>query len=165
MKYDIKEALAADAAGMLAIYNEVVETSTAIYCDDFADLDYMRAYISERESSGFPVFVARSGESILGYGSFGTFRGRPGYRFTVEHSVHVRADRRGQGVGAALLAALIERAKADGYHVMIGAVDSSNAGSLRFHERAGFQIHSALPQVGRKFDRWLDMTFVTLPLD
>ena len=171
MKFKLRDATLSDVVGMLSIYNEVVETSTAIYSESLADADYMREYIKSRVADGFPVFVLEStqdesGENptILGYGSYGLFRARPGYRFTVEHTVHIASKARGGGAGSALLCALIKRAKAEGYHVMVGAVDSANAPSLRFHKRAGFQIHSALPQVGRKFDRWLDMTFVTLCL-
>lgn len=161
----IRDARPDDFPAMLDIYNDVVATSTAIYCDDFGDAAFMQDYVRARELGGFPVFVAQSSKGIAGYGSYGAFRPRPGYRFTVEHSVHARADMRGQGVGSALMAALIDRAKEDGCHIMLGAVDSNNAGSLEFHRRLGFEVHSALPQVGRKFDRWLDMTFVTLRLD
>ena len=164
MDTDIREARPADLPAMLGIYNEVVANSTAIYCDDPGDLAFMQAYLAGREQAGFPVFVAESSGQIMGYGSFGAFRTRPGYRFTVEHSVHTRADMRGEGVGSALMAALIVRAKEDGYRVMLGAIDSDNAGSLEFHRRLGFEIHSALPNVGRKFGRWLNMTFVTLQL-
>lgn len=165
MDIQIRDARPADYQAILDIYNDVVTTSTAIYCDDFGDMAFITDYIRGREQGGFPVFVAESSGQVVGYGSFGVFRPRPGYRFTVEHSVHARSDMRGKGVGSALMGALIERARADGYKVMLGAVDSENAGSIDFHRRLGFDIHSALPNVGRKFDRWLDMTFVTLQLD
>ncbi len=161
----IRDARSGDYQAILDIYNDVVATSTAIYCDDFGDLAFMSGFIRGRENAGFPFFVAESAGEIVGYGSFGVFRPRPGYRFTVEHSVHARKDMRGKGVGGAVMAALITRAREDGYRVMLGAVDSDNAGSLDFHRRLGFEIHNALPEVGRKFDRWLDMTFVTLALN
>ena len=162
----IREAKPSDAAAMLDIYNDVVATSTAIYCDDLADLDYMQGWLSARSAAGYPVFVAIDANGqLLGYSSYGQFRARPGYRFTVEHSVHVSARARGQGVGGKLMAPLISRAREDGYHVMIGAVDGSNEGSLRFHDRLGFTRAGAIEQVGRKFDSWLDVVFVTLRLD
>lgn len=164
MDIRIKDARAADCPALLKIYNDMVASSTAIYCDDSGDLAFMQDYLRVRERDGFPVFVAESAGAIVGYGSFGIFRPRPGYRFTVEHSVHARKDMQGKGVGTALMAALIVRAREDGYRVMLGAVDSDNTRSLEFHRRHGFEIHSALPNVGRKFDRWLDMTFVTLQL-
>ena len=165
MNISIRDARPADYVAILDIYNDVVETSTAIYCDDPADMAFIEAYVKGREDGGFPFFVAESAGEIAGYGSFGVFRPRPGYRFTVEHSVHARKDTRGRGIGSALMTDLIERARDDGYKVMLGAVDSENAGSLEFHRRLGFETHNALPNVGRKFDRWLDMTFVTLQLD
>lgn len=165
-KFILREARAADAASMLGIYNDVVATSTAIYCDDLADLDYMQDWLLARSAAGYPVFVASdSNGQVMGYSSYGQFRARPGYRFTVEHSVHVCARARGQGVGGSLMAPLISRAREDGYHVMIGAVDAGNEGSLRFHDRLGFTRAGAIEQVGRKFDRWLDVVFVTLRLD
>ena len=165
METHIRDARPADYPAMLDIYNDVVARSTAIYCEDPEDLAFMEGYVSGREQTGFPVLVAESAGHVTGYGSFGLFRPRPGYRFTVEHSVHVRDKRRGKGTGSAIMSALIARAKAGGYRVMIGAVDSDNAGSLEFHRRLGFEIHSALPGVGEKFGRRLDMTFVTLQLE
>ena len=164
MDITIRAACSSDLPAMLGIYNEVIANSTAIYCDEPGDLDFMKTYLQGRGQAGFPVFVAESAGQLVGYGSFGTFRPRPGYRFTVEHSVHVRRDMRGQGVGNTLMAALIKRAKAGGYRVMLGAVDSGNTESLEFHRRLGFEIHSALPNVGQKFGRPLDMTFVSLQL-
>lgn len=169
MKITIRDARPADCPAMLDIYNDVVATSTAIYCDDSAGIEFMEGYLRAREQDGFPVFVAQSGAGntarISGYGSYGAFRPRPGYRFTVEHSVHTHKDMRGKGVGSALMSALIDRAKADGYRVMLGAVDAENEGSLVFHDRLGFTRSGVLKEVGRKFDRWLDVVFVQLNLE
>jgi phosphinothricin acetyltransferase len=107
------------------------------------------------------VLVADDGERrILGFASYGEFRPRGGYRFTVEHSLYVDAAVRGQGIGSTLLAALIERAMDKDVHVIVGGIDADNAGSIRLHERFGFTITGRLPQVGRKFDRWLDLVFM-----
>jgi phosphinothricin acetyltransferase len=96
----------------------------------------------------------------VGFASFGDFRPWPGYRFTVEHTVHVRADYRGQGVGGSLMHPLIERAIGLGKHVMIAGVDAENAPSLRFHERLGFERVAHFREVGFKFGRWLDLVFL-----
>ena len=155
----------ADYSQILPIYNDVVATSTAIYSEEPASVDYIASYAQGRLESGFPFIVAvESDGRIAGYGTFGLFRARPGYRFTVEHSVHIRSDLRGAGVGSQLMKALITQAKAEKYHIMIGAVDGENEGSLRFHDRLGFTRSARLGQVGRKFDRWLDVVFVTLEL-
>ena len=92
-----------------------------------------------RVGAGYPVLVAEDSSGVLGFASFGDFRPRPGYRFSVEHSVYVRADERGSGVGRALMLPLMERAAALGKHVMLGGVDAENTGSLGFHERLGFE--------------------------
>jgi phosphinothricin acetyltransferase len=106
------------------------------------------------------VLVAADHTGVVGFSSFGDFRAWPGYRFTVEHSVHVRADRRGTGVGSALMPPLFARGAALGKHVMIAGVDGSNAASLRFHERLGFDRVAHFREVGFKFNRWLDLVFL-----
>ena len=100
--------------------------------------------------------------------AFGWFRDVekwPGYRFTVENTVHVREDMWGRGVGNMLMRVLIERARETGKHAMIAAVDSTNDASIRFHERMGFTKVAHLPQVGAKFGRWLDLVLLQLTLD
>ncbi len=165
MGVEIREAFTGDAPAILAIHNQVIANSTAIYLEDPVDLPVIEQWMAQRIGDGYPVLVALIDDKLIGYGSFGVFRARPGYRFTVEHSVHVGAKCRGKGVGGALMAALIARAKADGYHVMIGAVDASNEKSLNFHARLGFKIHAPLREIGLKRGQWLDMSFITLRLD
>ena len=166
MSYSIDNAGEADLPGILAIYNDAVAFTTAIWNETRVDLANRRAWLTERTAAGFPVLVARdaAGE-VLGYASYGTWRSIEGFRQTVEHSVYVRADQRGQGLGPALLQALIERAKAADLHVMVAAIESQNAASIRLHQRAGFVVTGQMPQVGRKFGRWLDLTFMQLILE
>ena len=161
---DIREAAAQDLAGMLAIYNDVVATSTAIYRDIPMPFDEYERWWRARVDQGYPVLVAVSDEGVCGFATFGDFRTWPGYRFTVEHSVHVRADRRGAGIGSQLVRALTERAVQLGKHVMIAGVDADNAASIRFHERLGFESAAHLREVGFKFGRWLDLAFYQLTL-
>ena len=157
---EIREAQEADLPAILDIYNDVVATSTAIYRDEPATLEDRRSWLAARRAEGQPVLVAVEGGEVVGFAGFGGFRPWPGYRFTVEHSVHVRADQRGQGVGAALMTPLIERAAALGMHVMIAGIDADNAGSIRFHERLGFTQVGHLREVGFKFGRWLDLVLM-----
>src|SRR5262245_49962388 len=96
---EIRDASPTDLPALLAIYNDVVATSTAIYRDEPATLEDRRSWLAARQADGHPVLVAIDGGALVGFAAFGGFRPWPGYRFTVEHSVHVRADRRGQGVG------------------------------------------------------------------
>ncbi|WP_017930198.1 GNAT family N-acetyltransferase [Robiginitomaculum antarcticum] len=164
--FSLRNVAPADYAEILPIYNDVVARSTAIYSDDPATLGDIENYGQMRLSEGFPFIVAVDDDGkIAGYGTYGTFRARPGYRYTVEHSVHIRPDLRGAGVGSMLMGELIKLAKAGGYHIMIGAVDAQNEGSLRFHDRLGFTRSARLDEIGRKFGRWLDVVFVTLNLD
>lgn len=156
----IREALEQDVPGILAIYNDVIATSTAVYREDPASLDDRLQWFNARREQGYPILVAAGDSGILGFASYGDFRSWPGYRFSVEHTVHIRADERGRGVGTMLMQALIRRAAEQDKHVMIGGVDADNEPSLRFHERLGFVRAARLRQVGFKFDRWLDLVFV-----
>jgi phosphinothricin acetyltransferase len=157
---DIRECEERDLDGILAIYNQVLLTSTAIYRDEPATHDDRREWWMSRVALRYPVLVARDADGVAGSASFGDFRAWPGYRYTVEHTVHVRQDRRGQGVGRALMRPLIARAAGLGKHVMIAGVDAENTGSLHFHERLGFERVAHFREVGFKFGRWLDLVFL-----
>ena len=129
---EIRDAVHSDFDDITAIYNDVLSNSTAIYNDQPASRDDRIAWWKARLERGYPVLVAADGDSVCGYGSFGDFRPWPGYRFSVEGTVHIRSGFRGQGVGRKLLEALILKAKEAGKHVMIAGVDSENTASLRF---------------------------------
>ena len=162
----IRDARSGDLPRILAIYNEVIATSTAVYSTEPSTLGERSEWFEQRRQRGFPVLVAAEGDQVLGFSSFGEFRGAfSGYLHSVEHSVHVDAEARGAGIGRQLVAALFPLAAAQGKHLMIGAVDAANEGSLRFHERLGFEQVGHFREVGRKFDRWLDLVFVQRFLD
>jgi L-amino acid N-acyltransferase len=156
----IRDAVQADFDQITAIYNEVLTHSTAIYNDRPATVEERISWWRSRLAQGFPVLAAADGARIIGFASFVDFRAWPGYRFTVEGTVHIHADGRGQGVGTELLKAILARAKALGKHIMIAGVDSENAASLRFLERFGFERAGCLREVGYKFDRFLDLVFL-----
>ena len=156
----VRDAQEEDLAGVLAIYNDVIATTTAVYRDDPATLEDRREWWQSRAAQGYPILVAVEEAVVVGFASFGDFRASPGYRYTVEHSVHVRAGRRGSGLGQALMQPLIARARALGKHVMMAGVDADNAGSIRFHERLGFERVGHLREVGFKFGRRLDLVFL-----
>ena len=156
----IRDATESDLQGVLAIYNDVISTSTATFTTTPVTLDERRSWWQARTAAGCPVLIAHDMRGVAGFGTFGEFRAWPGYRFTVEHTLHVRADARGRGLGTQLLLALIERARILGKHVMIAGVDADNAGSIRLHERLGFTQAGRLHEVGYKFGRWLDLVFL-----
>jgi L-amino acid N-acyltransferase len=157
---NIRDARESDLPGLLEIYNEVIATSTAVYADRPVTLEDRIAWWRTRTAQGYPVLVAMRDETVLGFATFGDFRAWPGYRFTIEHTVHVSAQCRGRGVGRSLMQTLIARAAALGKHVMIGGIDAANEASIRFHERLGFERAALLRQVGFKFERWLDLLFM-----
>ncbi len=165
MTYRIRAAMAADLAAIRDIYNDAVLNTTAIWNDNCVDLANRQAWFDTRAQLGYPILVVENATgAVLGYSSFGDWRPFDGFRNSVEHSVYVRADQRGNGLGPLLMQALIERAKACGKHVMVAAIESGNAASIHLHERLGFITTGQMPQVGCKFGRWLDLTFMQLIL-
>ncbi len=149
-----------DLPQILAIYNEVIRNSTAVYSEVEFTTARGGAWFDAKAEHGFPFIVARDANDIVGFGTFGEFRPWPCYRHSVEHSLHVRADCRGRGIGRALLVELIARAAAMHKHVMVAGVDADNAASIRMHERLGFERVGHLREVGFKFGRWLDLVFL-----
>ncbi len=161
---DIHDATHADLPAILAIYNDVIATSTAVFSDQPVTLERQREWLDGRRAAGYPVIVARRAGDVVGFASYGDFRPWPGYRHTVEHSVYVAAGRRGDGIGRRLVEELLERARRAGKHVVIAGIDAQNDASLRMHEALGFRAVGHLPEVARKFDRWLDLVFLQLVL-
>ncbi len=165
MTYLIRDALPADIIAVLAIYNDAVLNTTAIWNEQPVDLANRQAWFSARATQAYPILVAVDAvDQVLGYCSFGDWRPFEGFRHTVEHSVYVRADQRGNGLGPLLMKALIERAKACDKHMMVAAIESGNTASIHLHEKLGFVSTGHMPQVGTKFGRWLDLTFMQLDL-
>jgi L-amino acid N-acyltransferase len=156
----IEDAVDQDLPQILAIYNEVIRTSTAVFSEVEFSLARGTAWLDAKMEQGFPMIVARDATGVAGFGTFGEFRTWPGYRHSIEHSVHVRADCRGQGLGRALLAALMQRAAMMGKHVMIAGIDADNAVSIRLHHSLGFATVGHFHEVGFKFGRWLDLVFM-----
>jgi len=146
--------------GILAIYNEVIRNTTAVYSDREVTLEDREKWLDAKRVAGFPVLVAWDSSGVVGFGTFGEFRAWPCYRRSVEHSVHVRADFRRRGAGRALVLELIDAAAALGKHVMIAGIDAENVNSISLHESLGFEVVGHFREVGRKFDRWLDLKFM-----
>jgi L-amino acid N-acyltransferase len=156
----IRDAVLADIGEMTTIYNQIVLTSTAIYNDRPATDEERIAWWKGRCKQGFPVLVAEENGSVAGFASFGEFRAWPGYRFTVEGTVHIHSSARGRGVGTALLEELVRLAREMGKHTLIAGVDADNEASLRFLQRFGFERVAHFREVGYKFDRFLDLIFL-----
>ena len=161
----VRDALESDLPEITAIYNDVVMTSTAIYRDEPATLADRLDWWQARVRQNYPTLVACDGGAVIGFASFGDFRSAPGYRYTVEHTVHVHSAWRGRGVGSELVRALIPRARDLGKHVLVGGIDAENIASLRFHERLGFERAAHFKEVGFKSGRFLDLFFVQIRVD
>ena len=154
------------APAILAIFNEAIQTSTALYDYKPREPQSMEPWFAAKDKGGFPVIgIEDEAGTLLAFGSFGTFRAWPAYKYTVEHSVYVHKDHRGRGLGREIMEALIAAARQRDVHALIGGIDASNAGSIALHERLGFRHVGTLPQVGFKFGRWLDLAFYQLLLD
>ena len=149
-----------------AIVNHAIANSCAIYDINPRPVEATVAWLDSRVNAGLPVkgLVDESGR-FLGYGSFGVFRPFEAYSTSVEHSLYVHHDHRGRGYGRQLLLSLIDVAKTQKRHCMIGAIDSHNTASIRLHEQFGFRLCGEIKQVANKFDRWLDLHFFQLLLD
>lgn len=161
----IRYASKADCAAIAEIYNHAVLHTAAIWNDRTVDTENRVAWFETRQTTGYPVLVSEENGSITGYASFGDWRAFEGFRHTVEHSVYVHPQHQGKGLGRALLAQLIVEARHAGKHVMIAGIESQNRASLKLHASFGFVTTAQMPQVGTKFGRWLDLTFMQLQLD
>ena len=161
----IRDATEKDLPAIRDIYNDAVRNTTAIWNEQPVDLANRLAWFNARQALGYPILVAVENDAVTGYASFGDWRPFEGFRYSVEHSVYVRNDQRGKGLGPRLMHALIERARAAGKYVMVAAIESGNQASIRLHERLGFVTTGQMPQVGIKFGRWLDLTFMQLALN
>jgi len=159
----VRDAREADLPEILAIHNVAIAETTAIWDTEPADLDERLAWWRGRLTAGYPVLVAEIDGAVAGYASYGRFRPKSGYRFSVENSVYVADRFQRRGIATALLTELLARAERSGtVHAMIAAIESSNTTSITLHEKFGFGTVGVLPEVGHKFGRWMDLTLMQL---
>ena len=150
---------------ILDTFNEVIATSTALYEYVPRTPEFMASWFADKAAGNYPIIGALDDSgALLGFGTYGVFRSKPAYKYSVEHSLYVHKNHRGKGVGAALLERTIEAAKAQGYHVMVGGIDADNAASIELHKKFGFVHSGTVTQSGFKFGRWLDVAFYQLTL-
>ncbi|HEY5231614.1 MAG TPA: GNAT family N-acetyltransferase [Galbitalea sp.] len=161
----IRQAVDADLDAILAIHNEAIANSTAIWTDDLVSRSEREQWLASRTAAGDPVLVAIVDDELAGYATYAQWRPKYGYRHTVEDSVYLAATHHGKGFGRALLTALIDHARAAGHHVMLADIESGNVASIRLHESLGFVEAGRLREIGTKFDRWLDLSILALRLD
>lgn len=150
---------------VLDILNEAIVNSTAIYDYKPRAASTMEGWFRTKVTSNFPIIGLESVDGeLLGFATYGAFRAWPAYKYTVEHSIYVRHDMRGRGLGDALLVRLIELARERDVHVLMAGIDTTNQASIALHEKNGFQPAGVVRECGFKFGRWLDLAFYQLIL-
>jgi phosphinothricin acetyltransferase len=158
---DIDAAQPADLPEIQAIYAHHVLSGTGTFEEVPPSIEEMEVRYRDGVAARYDWLLAHDETGVLGYGYYGPFRHRSAYDFTVEDSVYVREDVRGQGVGKALVAELVRRAEARGYRQMLALIgDSENIGSIGVHASLGFSRAGILRAAGIKFGRWLDVVIM-----
>ncbi len=160
MKIKIRPYQIEDAPIILEIINYNILNATALYDYEARTLESQVTILDDKISKGFPVIVAVENEMVVGFGYYSEFRFREAYKFTVEHSVYAHPNYLGKGIGKLILENLINLAKAQKLHTMIGVIDAENLNSIEFHRKFGFEIAGIIKESGFKFNRWLNSVFV-----
>lgn len=153
----LRPATAADAPAICAIINPIIR-DTAI---TFTTIERTPQAVAAEIEDRLPAFlVAEKDGAVIGFASYGPFRGGPGYAHTREHSVHLSPQARGKGAGRALMAALETVGRQQGIHVLVAGISAANPAAIAFHTRLGFAETGRLPQVGTKFGQWHDLVLM-----
>ncbi|HCU0882715.1 TPA: N-acetyltransferase [Staphylococcus aureus] len=153
-----------DLNAILAIYNDAIINTTAVYTYKPQTIDERIAWFETKQRNHEPIFVFEENGSVLGFATFGSFRPWPAYQYTIEHSIYVDASARGKGIASQLLQRLIVEAKAKGYRTLVAGIDASNEASIKLHQKFAFNHAGTLTNVGFKFNQWLDLAFYELDL-
>lgn len=144
----------------MAIYNPVVETSTATFDLTPRTLAEQEQWLVDRSGARAVLVAVDDGGDVVGFASLSPYRDRAAYATTVEDSVYVADGHQGRGVGRLLLDALVDTARAHGFHAMIARIVSDHEASIALHTACGFEVVGREREVGRKFGRWLDVTLM-----
>jgi L-amino acid N-acyltransferase len=154
--FSVRTATAADVSGIRAIYNYAIKHLIATFDTDEKSLADRQAWLSAHDAA-HPVFVAVDQDRVLGWASLSPFSDRLAYARTVETSIYVEPSHLGQGIGTALMQALMTAAREHHHHCVIAKIAGGNNISVRLHQRFGFVVAGTLHQVGWKFDAWHDV--------
>lgn len=149
-----------DLSDILAIYNEAIANTTAIYEYSAFDEAYIQHWWAQKKEGDYPVIIADVDGQVAAFATCGVFRARAAYRTTMEHSVYVHSSFQQRGIGRLLLKAIEQEARNRGVHVLIGGIDAENHTSIRLHEQEGFTQAAHLHEVAFKFERWLDLVLM-----
>jgi phosphinothricin acetyltransferase len=160
----IRRANNTDAVDIARIYNHYIRTSTATFDTIEKSVEERTQWLAGHDDR-HPVLVAELAGRVLGWGAIAPWGSRPGWRHTVELSIYVSSDSLGKGIGPKLLGALVAEARSAGHHALVSQVVTENEASLKMSERAGFGRVGTLREVGRKFDRWIDLALLEMVLE
>ena len=160
----IRPATDSDLDAILVIHNRAIRETTSIWTDVEVDRGDRERWLAARREAGHPVIIAEVDGELAGYAAYGPWREKTGYRHTVENSVYVADDFQRRGIARALMIELIRLAGERGIHVMIAAIEAGNTASIDLHSSLGFGAPVVIPEVGVKFDRWLDLALMRLQL-
>ncbi|MEH0155426.1 N-acetyltransferase family protein [Limibacter armeniacum] len=164
MEIVVRPAELKDVSCILEIINYEILNTTVVYDYQTRTYEQQLNWFRQKQRDNQPIIVAEMNGDVIGFGTYGSFRPREAYKFSIEHSIYINAKYRGTGVGKILMRKLIGLAKQQGYHTMIAGVDGSNKGSVEFHKKFGFTEVGHIKEVGYKFDKWLDLVFLQLIL-
>ncbi|WP_263832644.1 GNAT family N-acetyltransferase [Sulfurospirillum oryzae] len=160
----IRVANESDLEEILAIYNDAILNTTAVYTYKEKDIHERREWFLSKSEKGYPVWVYEKDHRVAGFATYGSFREWPAYKYTVEHSIYVHKDFRNYGIGTILLKTVVEDAQEKGYATLVAGIDASNANSIHLHEKLGFVSAGLIHKAGYKFGQWLDLAFYQLIL-
>ena len=151
---------------ILEIFNDAIINSTALYDYEPRSLEAMAAWFESKKKGNYPVIgVVNGDDQLMGFGSYGTFRAWPAYKYSIEHSLYIHKDHRGKGLGKLILREIIKSAKRQDYHCLVAGIDASNQSSIGLHKSFGFEYCGKIRQAGYKFSKWLDLEFYQLVLE
>jgi L-amino acid N-acyltransferase len=164
MEVKIRAAKTDDLQNILNIINQAIIHTTALYDYEPRSYETQKIWFEKKISDDMPVIVAEYENQAIGFGTYGIFRPREGYKFSIEHSIYISEKFRSRGVGKKILEELIILATEGGYHTMIAGIDADNLSSYEFHKKYGFKEAGRFHEVGYKFNKWLDVVFMQLML-
>lgn len=164
MEVNYRFAQPSDLPSIQVILNHAIEHTTAVYDYDQRSEADMKDWWQVKQTKKYPILVAELNNEIVGFCSYGEFRRWQGFYQSMEHSVYVKENAQGKGIGKTLLQKLIQEATERNVHILLGGIDADNTGSIRLHEKLGFEKTGHLKEVGFKFNRYLDLVFMQLNL-
>lgn len=153
-----------DLPGVLEIYNDIILTNTAVYMNEPQSIQEKREWFAERNVAGYPLLVFEEDGEVAGFATYNQFRPYPGYKYTMEHSVYVHKKHYQKGIATKLMHELIRTAEEKGVKTLVAGIDGENIGSIKAHEKLGFEYAGTIKNAGFKFGKWLDLVFYQLQL-